>query len=611
MRLATAPERWGWEFVEPAAPAAFPEAEPQWCQPSAPDLGALHYRYAEAQRRLAKRLIGPGIAAFFGFCFLSGGGGFSVFGLLLILIGGGIGAFAIYGVAQARKAIDDARRAHDQWAAGQFQAYQQHWWGWDRARAEWNAAEQARYEREYLHYPLTLSRGMSRVDVFGGAGEGWQCLLTTAGCTALAEGESILCLDLTGRGIAGPLMDYAAAAQRPVGRLAAPGTFAGGGFLDELDADALAEVLAEAVTSGRPKPEASAMRTLDAGLLQAVTRNLDGRKTFARIVAGLDVLRSVHASGEQSPLSDEEFGRLAAQVDVVVGQSERVRDELRALSGEFAQLGGEAETNEQQTGAPTGMWPASGLTVIDLADASQRCRDLTERVLVQLLIHRLARMQRGSGPKRIVIVAGADTLGRDSLETLSDRAGDAGVRLVLLFKHLREDALQLVGGADSATIFMRLGNTAEAAAAAEHIGKGYSFKLSQFSRQLGTNRSTAISTSETDTWSRGESWSDSRGGGWGPGGGSSHNGSSYTVSTTEGGSTTRGVTHTQGESQTDGQVMQRSYEFTMEPTEFQTLMPSCFVLVDRGPGGRRVVAGDCNPAMAVAIRLSPSPRVDR
>ena len=60
-----------------------------------------------------------------------------------------------------------------------------------------------------------------------------------------------------------------------------------------------------------------------------------------------------------------------------------------------------------------------------------------------------------------MIIAGADEITRSHVEALGDACDRRWVPLTLLFRHLRDDATTLIGGA-ATTAFMRLGNHQEA-----------------------------------------------------------------------------------------------------------------------------------------------------
>ena len=149
-------------------------------------------------------------------------------------------------------------------------------------------------------------------------------------------------------------------------------------------------------------------------------------------------------------------------------------------------------------------------------------------------------------------------------------------------------------------MIMRLGHAAEAAAAAEYIGRGYSFKLSQITRQLGS----------TDTVGGGDSWGTATTTGWGqqstssPDGGSS--GTSYSESISE--SFQKMSNWSRAESVSESTTHQRVYEFAVEPQTVQTLPVTAFILVEGGTQGRRASIADCNPAIAMLDRVAGGPR---
>ncbi len=97
---------------------------------------------------------------------------------------------------------------------------------------------------------------------------------------------------------------------------------------------------------------------------------------------------------------------------------------------------------------------------------------------------------RSTATAPAVIIAGADEITRGHLEALADACERRGVPLTLLFRHLRDDATALIGGA-SATAFMRLGNHHEAEQAASFIGRHHKFTVSGWTATQGGEHSTA------------------------------------------------------------------------------------------------------------------------
>lgn len=93
------------------------------------------------------------------------------------------------------------------------------------------------------------------------------------------------------------------------------------------------------------------------------------------------------------------------------------------------------------------------------------------------------RVSQSTATVPAVIVAGADEVTRDHLEALVGACEQRGGPLPLLLRHLREDAIGMIGG--GATAFMRLGNHHEADQAASFIGRHHKFVLSGFTATRG------------------------------------------------------------------------------------------------------------------------------
>lgn len=596
-RLFAAPERWGWEYVAPQPIQPYPHlaAYPTWVEPPEPDLSALYGAARRAKAKLPSRL-GWGIPlVLIGLLSMFAGGGGAVIGLLLMAAGGLLAGVAIAADSTAKqelqRAVDAGRRDRDSKHRKFLEAVQT----WDRRIAEHNEAERVRFATVLLHYPLEL-RGMpSRVDVVGGTPVSWAALLATMGTSTLTGGSAILLLDLSARDVGSGLARLAQEQQVAVRAATVPDDLERIGLLDRLDAREVADVLAEAMASARAQADHADLRARLCDLLHTVTRRLDQPITLARVAAGIEVLRTTYDLDGDGPLSAGEVLRLTQQVDAV-DKTERVRDELRFIDGQLGLLAHVAARSDPPP-AGASLWEERGLTVLRTEARSAARKDIADRVVFQLVMHELA--DRRVGPEEpMLVVAGADHLGRESLERMVRQAWDARVRLVYLFEHLREDTAEILGGADSATVIMRLGNGREAATAAEFVGKGHSLVLSQITRQVGRTVTDGGSTSTggqegygRTEGSTGDEW------GW-------MTGTSSTFSENWSKSWQEAKNWSQAQSETDGTTTQRSYEFTVEPTVIQSLEPTAFVLVDSRSDGRRVVAGDCFPGMVLVDRVS-------
>ncbi|MYT11153.1 MULTISPECIES: hypothetical protein [unclassified Streptomyces] len=443
-----------------------------------------------------------------------------------------------------------------------------------------DAAERRRVDEALRWFPVHLASRPRRIDVYGGTADGWASLLVTLGASLLANAKGLWLLDLSHQTVGRELAALADTRGMPVARVELPSASVPPDLSWELPADELAEVLAEALSTLRPEGTDIDLRATDASILHAVLERLDEPVTFGRIASGLEVLLRVHEPDHgPEPLATTELDRLTAAIDVV-GQSDRVQNELRFVY-DVTRLLARAEPSPVTLPAPN-QWLIPGrLTILSTHDVNERRKDVMDRVLFFLVLHQLRR-GRIPADAGTLVIAGAEHLGRSALEAMARQARIAGVRLVLLMTHVREDIRQLLGGQDSATVLMRLGNAEEAKAAADFIGQGHKFVMNQLTRQVGESQSKGRSHSYGGGASQFGGWSTS----WQ---------NSVDSSTTD--------------SVTRGETVSRVYEFTVEPTQIQSLPPTGLILIETGPQSRRVLFGDCNPAITLLPRVADAPRL--
>ncbi|MGN2638301.1 hypothetical protein ACTD5D_19320 [Nocardia takedensis] len=464
------------------------------------------------------------------------------------------------------------------------------------AHTEW-AARVNEYERNEhrrvtttpLWHPVALPHRSVRVDVFGGTADGWASLLATTGLSLLSTGEPILVLDLSEQQVTDGLAALAHRCGHPVRCANLPA--AGPDLLTGLDPAQVGEILAAAIEGFRAEESRASLRALDAELVEMVASSLAAPITFTRLAAGIRVMRRTLEVDHDTALSPSEIRQITAHLDVV--GSDTARQELQFLGGLLTLLASEQPAPD----AAAFGWPRAGLRVLSTGDANPRRKDLLDRLLLQRLLHDLR--ARSEAVTAVLIVAGADHLGAADLETLTRHARRRGVRTMLMFEHARDQTAGLLGGADSATVLMRLGNADEAAAAAGFVGRGHRFTLSQMTRQIGSSftgggsdsTGDSLTTSTSDGLSgnsANSSTSTSRARTW-----------SSTTNWTEGHSTSTATTHTRG------------YEYTIEPTTFQSLPPTAFILVENHSAGRTVVTADCNPGIVLLDRVAPDHHTTR
>lgn len=223
--------------------------------------------------------------------------------------------------------------------------------------------------------------------------------------------------------------------------------------------------------------------------------------------------------------------------------------------------------------------------------------ELTSALVIQWLT-----VQAGSvGPDGLaIIVAGADQVTGHHLERLTDACDHAGVPVTLLFRHLRDDAVGLIGGGSAA--FMRLGNHREADQAASFIGRHHTFALSSFTATRGGEQSVTHGT--TQTWGSTETrgFGTSHGRDDGLFSGTSSRSRDYSRNWSYGTEESR----TDGTSWSDAQATQRVYEYQVEPAVLQNLPDNALLLVTRAAStGMQPV--ECHPAIVTLPGVSMTP----
>lgn len=378
--LFQAPERWGWEYVEPAAPMPYPYMDqyPQWVEPISSDLTELKRRLGIAKDDLPQRMARKQKAVV---CFLALLGlilmarSQIIVGWVFLLIGFGIGGNALYEVREPQLRMRRALREDVRWRAEMHANYLEVKSRWDERIRQHDAAERDRFEAEPLLFPLAPAASASRINVFGGITSGWASLLATMGSSTLACGSTVLVLDLTGQDVAAPLARLSRQAGVPVQTATVPAQLEQPWLLGALPPHELADVLAAAMDSMRASNASVDLTAMDAELLHTVAKRLDRPLTFQRLAAGIRVLRSTYEPDEDTVLSGVEVQRLTKRVDLV-DRSERMRDEMGFVEAQLKILG-DSERRAGDTAATdaVSLWPRRGLGVVRSDESDRRPRD--------------------------------------------------------------------------------------------------------------------------------------------------------------------------------------------------------------------------------------------
>ena len=607
--LFAPPARWGWQAVapmpvQPVAPAV-PAPRPVWADPPRPDTSALVAARSKAITRVILRLAFFVVAAF---AFTTyqlviedqvsdlGGSAYQVYKVVLIVVTALLALGVIRAIAGVRFAnrnirnfeqpyrmMRDAEQARPRDAVRQWEETVRRHASAAAAAAKVAAAAAAGPQ----WYPVRPAAEPTRVDVFGGdpRRHGGASLLATFGSSLLAEGHRVTVLDFTGQQVGDNLVALAGATGRAtrtvrLGAAAPPDVH----LLSGLGPRDVAECLAHALTS-RPDGDRREERALAVELLRRVLDSLTAPPTFARLAAGLRVLRQ--GTGDDQ-LSGEEIGRLTAHIGDV-DQTEWTTRQLRFLA---SQLGLLHELAPAAQGSP--LWTPEPVALIATEGGRGDRKELIDRTLVRLA---RAAMDGGRWVSGVLVVAGADHLGAAELHTLSEHARSAKVRLMLMIDSPQGD-LEKSAGTGGAVCFMKQYNHRDASIAAEFIGREHKFVLNSLTRQVGT----------TFTDGGGDSFAANTGGGstakqrWSgtqgrPAGLSDSRGHAWTG--------TRNWSNADNVSTSSGSG--RVYEFKVEPEQLLGMPETSFLFVDNSGQGRRVVLADCNPGLCRLDRVAAVP----
>ena len=581
-------ERLGWVFRDRnlfrrpfgQQPPPTPGEVPAGAKPSDPHL----------LRKLAIAIPASLLVAFIVDCGLwvsslfGGVHGFTLFLLaifvLVVVVGAPVGLI----IWQAQQASAAAARPAAI-AAEQQARYGHELAGWNARKAQFDAAEQQRSELLPEWTPAAAPPNARRIDLVGGSLWGWEGLLTVFGSSTLAGGTQLTVLDLTGEAVCRELAELATNAGISTDVQSFPDDLATADLLAGLDPRQFVDVLVEAVHGGEAETTGDRFaRSMDDRALGAICGVLAQPLTIGRLLAAIRLLlgepepvASTQLSADERRVVSEEL--FSADYRREIGP--RLR-QLESLLHPLADLGSTAQAS-----------PPAQLVCVATASAGSSARD---EMLGDLIVQRLTRGVAGgvTSGRRTVVVVGADPIARRHLERLSDLCERRGVRLVYLFRHLRDTSLQVLGA--GAVGFMRLGNHQEAAQAAEFIGREQRFVLTRLTHQLGgaETHTTASTEGETKTTQRI------------PGSASLRR--PWRALPGIGGSTARAWSSTASQAQAtnwnNAETYQRAVEYSVEPRILQGLPDYAMLLVTPGQQGPMVTAVECNPAIVTLPRVS-------
>ena len=595
--LLTPGERLGWIFQDRDR-FRRPFGEPPPTAPAPPF--ELMDRLRAAQRRLAGRLLKAGGLTFglvvaVGCCGAIGtifdgqpGTGFGA--LLLLAVAGAAGATALVYAhyAELKHRVKTAQARSRAW-------YDEAHADWRRRKETFDHAEHERVERLPEWGAATPPAGTRRVDVVGGSLWGWEALLTVFGASLLSSRGAMTLVDLSGQAVSRELLRVATENGISVDLTLLPNDLADSDLLVGLDARQLVDALVESMYGDRAAAS-RADRALDDRVLTTICDALGDDQSLARLAAALRVL--MDEPGDTSALTEQERRHIAE--DLFGAEVRRhAHPQLRRLEAYLHPLIGLGTRRRVRE-------PASLTCLAAATDGRSVRSELLNDLIVQWLIRRVA---SGTGDVRSLVIAGADEMPRRDIERLGDLCERRGVRLVLLFRHLRDASVQTLGG--GAVGFMRLANHEEARRAADFIGREHTFRLTKLTRAMGGNQTHTTS----DTESRGETEGHARGHRQLP---TSRNLLNLLVAASRYGrnesrnwsvsrkwSQTRSVA--EGMQWSEAEAQERVHEYVVAPRTMQDLPDYALLMVQWQPTGSVVVPVECNPDLISLPGLTMDP----
>jgi hypothetical protein len=284
-----------------------------------------------------------------------------------------------------------------------------------------------------------------RTDVFGGSWWGWQALLTTHGTSILAA-QPLLVMDLSGQLVSGELTATARNAVGQVAQYVLPQDLDRSGLLARLSGPQFADALAEAIHAGTPGG-ARADRAIDVRILSQLIAALGGDISPVRLAAATQA--ALGHPADPDLLTAQEEALIAGELFPPEYRQQIGPNLVRldAFLTDLARYAGHATTEP--------VAPAY-YTCLAVDSAARSARG---ELLISLAVQWLTVQVSGSTASApAVIIAGADELTRPHLERLADACERRRVPLTFMFRHLREDALAVLGGGTAACMRLdRLG----------------------------------------------------------------------------------------------------------------------------------------------------------
>jgi hypothetical protein len=461
---------------------------------------------------------------------------------------------------------------------------------WQERIAQFEAAEAKRFEAANVWRPVPVSETAPMTCVFGGTSISWTAALVTLGASLLGSGARVVIGDLSRRVTADVLCDLCRTAGVPTTEAVLPGSPASADLFADISWSDLSTVLVEVLHSAQQDLDASRReRQEDRSVIREVAGCLESARpiSIARLRRAMLVVQGAHPADGDGVITVGEHSNLVGLFNEVQrqhgGLMERVIRIERALR-DFEVLDGSSGVSTAPV-APGDRRTAQRLSgavehrgVLRVIAVDKHADELENERLIDLLFQLLLRrVRQGRADADLLIILGADRVRREALESLMAHAEHGRLRVLLFFEHLRQDAIEIVGGGGAAAAFLALGNHREAREASGFIGAEYKWVESQHTASAGESL-TRSSSREKSTSTSGIVAMPS--------------GLSLGRAKTKG----RSYSEAFGESSEYAVGDERVREAVIEPEVLMGLPATGMIYVEVLPGGRRIATNvDCHP----------------
>jgi hypothetical protein len=363
---------------------------------------------------------------------------------------------------------------------------------YEAGKAEWAESEAQRIATAPRWLKVAAHEDTSRLDVFGGTGQGRQNMVTGLGWELL-EHRAVIVLDLTQDRVAHGLVTAADRAGMSVQDYELPRDLGDTPLLAGLSGEQIASLIVEVVHADDASATAAG-RATDLMILKKVVGVLGDDISMGRLHAALTVLLGAGSAPQASgSLTRGEQGSLNA----LLGDGFR-----QQVTGNLVRLAAVVEPLIGLGTDVTARGPAR-LTCLSLAEGP---RDVTADLTAALVVQWVTRaISSGGGPSDgtgpAVILAGADEQSTRHLGRLTAVCERYDIPLVRTFSRLTEESARHLDTRHTA--FLRLATRPEALRAAEHIGLERRFVAGRFSHSRNVSRSRTRTTSDSFTFTSG------------------------------------------------------------------------------------------------------------